>query len=86
MLLCVCLPDLQSLCQPAPGNTPYQTRCDELSPGALAGLSRRRVKHPTEQVRPDAGDDEEDGQVLEDDGPHGRRFAGDAAEVERFYS
>ena len=42
---------------------------------------RDGIEHDAEQIRPDAADDEEDGQVPENDGPHGRRPAGDVAEV-----
>ena len=36
---------------------------------------RHRTEHAAEPVRPDAADDEEDGQVPEDDGENGRRSA-----------
>jgi hypothetical protein len=42
---------------------------------------RDGTEHDAEQVRPDAADDEENGKVPEDDVPHGRWFAGDAAEM-----
>ena len=42
---------------------------------------RDRAEHDDEQVRPDAADDEENGQVPEDDGQNGRRFAGNVAEI-----
>ena len=46
-----------------------------------SGVTRDRAEHDAEQIRPDAADDEEDGQVPEDDGEDGRRPAGDVAEI-----
>ena len=47
------------------------------------GQRRERdgTEHDAEQIRRDAADDEEDGQVLENDGQNGRRFAGNVAKV-----
>ena len=45
------------------------------------GIERDGVEHHAEQVRPDAADDEENGQVPEDDGEDGWPPAGDVAEV-----
>ncbi len=45
---------------------------------------RDGTEHDAEQILPDADDDEKNGQDVEDDGPHGRRPAGDVAEVINF--
>ena len=52
--------------------------CWKSSACGISGWRERDgTEHDAEQIRRDAADDEEDGQVLENDGQNGRQFAGD---------